>query len=176
VSSQKSHRSAKRVRTSDSPSTAATPAPSATERGLRAILLGILLLSMVGTGVELLLLEHTETFSQLIPLLCLAAGLVALLGAALRPTSFLLRLLQVVMAINVLSGLVGLYLHLKGNREFELEMYPTMQGFELFKESMMGATPALAPGAMAWLGLLGLAYTYRHPKLRETGAQPGGLE
>jgi len=40
-----------------------------------------------------------------------------------------------------------------------------MEGFELFKESMMGATPALAPGMMAHLGLLGLALTYRHPLL-----------
>jgi hypothetical protein len=163
------------VPTSDSTSAVKTPV-SPTERRLRTILLAILMISMAGTGMELLLLEHTETIWQVIPLLCLVAGLVALLGAALHPTRFLLRLLQGVMAVSVLSGLLGLYLHLKGNREFELEMYPTMRGFELFKNSMMGATPALAPGAMAWLGLLGLAYTYRHPKLRETGAQPGGLE
>ena len=32
-----------------------------------------------------------------------------------------------------------------------------------------GATPTLAPGAMVELGLLGLAYTYRHPALGSEG-------
>ncbi|MFB3131882.1 MAG: hypothetical protein ACE10K_05095, partial [Rhodothermales bacterium] len=49
--------------------------------------------------------------------------------------------------------------------EFELEMYPTLKGLELFWESIKGATPALAPGTMIQLGLLGWAYTYRHPAL-----------
>jgi hypothetical protein len=44
--------------------------------------------------------------------------------------------------------------------EFELEMYPGLSGLELFREAMKGATPALAPGTMTILGLLGLAYTY----------------
>jgi hypothetical protein len=30
---------------------------------------------------------------------------------------------------------------------------------------MSGAAPALAPGAMVQLGLLGLIYTFRHPAL-----------
>ena len=33
-------------------------------------------------------------------------------------------------------------------------------------ERLTGATPALAPGAMVQLGLIGLAYTFRHPALR----------
>jgi hypothetical protein len=49
--------------------------------------------------------------------------------------------------------------------EFELETYPSISGLALFKEAMMGATPALAPGTMIELGLIGLAYTYRHPLL-----------
>ena len=63
----------------------------------------------------------------------------------------------------VLSGVVGLWLHYHGNVEFELEMYPGLAGFELFRESVTGATPTLAPGTMLELGLLGLLYTYRHP-------------
>jgi hypothetical protein len=53
--------------------------------------------------------------------------------------------------------------------EFELEMYPSMRGFELVAKTMTGATPVLAPGTMALLGLIGLSYTYKHPSL-ETGA------
>jgi hypothetical protein len=55
--------------------------------------------------------------------------------------------------------------HYQGNMEFELETYPSISGLALFKEAMMGATPALAPGTMIELGLIGLAYTYRHPLL-----------
>jgi hypothetical protein len=53
--------------------------------------------------------------------------------------------------------------------EFELEMYPSMAGFELVRESMSGATPALAPGTMLVLALIGLTYSYRHPRLHVTG-------
>ena len=67
------------------------------------------------------------------------------------------------------SGVLGLYLHYRGNVEFELEMYSSLRGFELFWEALKGATPALAPAAMAHLGLVGLAYSYHHPLLTERG-------
>ena len=55
--------------------------------------------------------------------------------------------------------------------EFELEMYPDLAGWKLFKDSMMGATPALAPGAMVQIGLIGLAWTLRHPAFKPKDAQ-----
>ena len=64
-----------------------------------------------------------------------------------------------------MSGVVGLWLHYQGNTEFELEMYPSLEGLALFWEAIRGATPTLAPGTMLELGLLGLAYMYRHPVL-----------
>ena len=70
------------------------------------------------------------------------------------------------MAAFVIAGVAGVILHYRGNAEFELEMHPAVRGFDLFRDAMMGATPALAPGTMAQLGLLGLASTYRHPRLR----------
>jgi hypothetical protein len=45
-------------------------------------------------------------------------------------------------------------------------MYPDLAGWKLFKDSMMGATPALAPGAMLQIGLVGLAWTFRHPAFK----------
>ena len=69
------------------------------------------------------------------------------------------------MILFVLSGLVGLILHYQGNAEFELEMYPSLNGLELFWEAIRGATPTLAPGTMIQLGLLGWVYTIRHPQL-----------
>lgn len=139
---------------------------------LRALLLALFLAASLGTAAELLLLEHTESWEQLVPLAVLAAGLAAGVWVALRPTRPAVRLFQGVMAGFLLSGLVGLYLHYRGNVEFELEMYPSLDGFELFWKALRGATPALAPATMAWLGLLGLAFTYGHPAARAAGSEP----
>jgi hypothetical protein len=70
------------------------------------------------------------------------------------------------MVLSLASGFVGLLLHYRGNVEFELEMYPDLAGWKLFKDSMMGATPSLAPGAMMQIGLIGLAWTFRHPAFK----------
>ena len=72
---------------------------------------------------------------------------------------------QVLLIFFLLSGAVGLALHYRGNMEFEFEMYPALTGLDLFRETMAGATPALCPGTMLILGLLGLLYTFRHPIL-----------
>jgi hypothetical protein len=135
-------------------------------RTVRRILLAGLWLGISGTAVELLLLEHYEEWRQMIPLGLLAAGLLALVWHAVHRSAAPLRALQVLMLMFVIAGATGLLLHYRGNAEFELEMYPSKAGWELFRESMMGATPALAPGTMIQLALIGLAYSYRHPLLR----------
>ncbi len=66
------------------------------------------------------------------------------------------------MCTFLASGNLGLFLHYDGNVEFELEMYPEMEGWELVWEALTGATPALAPGGMVLLGLIGIAFSYRH--------------
>jgi hypothetical protein len=114
----------------------------------------------VVTLFELWLLGHTDGFWQRLPLAVLAVGLIAFAAEAVRPGARTRRALQIVMAAFVLCGLVGLGQHYSGNREFELEMYPTRHGLELFWETLRGATPALAPTAMAHLGLLGLLYCH----------------
>ncbi len=119
----------------------------------------------VGTGAELLLLGHTEDLWQWVPLVLMAASLVTLGWRVVAPGAGSLRVFRVTMILFVLSGVAGLWLHYTGNAEFELEMYPALQGFELFRESVTGATPTLAPGTMLGLGLLGLVYIYRHPAL-----------
>ena len=110
--------------------------------------MAILLMGLLGTGVELLLLEHTEGFWQWVPLLLIAIGLIVLSWGLLYPGRRNIRLLQGTMILFVLSGLVGLVLHYQGNAEFELEMYPSLKGLELFWEAIRGATPTLAPGTM----------------------------
>jgi hypothetical protein len=130
---------------------------------LRALLLGVFLLGALGTAAELVLLEHYEDPWQWAPLALLGAGLLAVGLLHARPTAALVRLVRALMGLFVASGAVGVALHLKGNVEFELEMQPSLAGLALAWEALRGATPALAPGTMLQLGLVGLAYTYRHP-------------
>jgi hypothetical protein len=133
---------------------------------LRLILLAVLGFGLVGLAIELLLLGHTEETPQWIPLITVALGLVASTVLAIRPSRKTVIAFRIAMTLFVIASLAGLYFHYTGNVEFELEMYPSMAGMELFKKSMTGATPALAPGMMAQLGLMGLAITWRHPALR----------
>jgi hypothetical protein len=134
-------------------------------------MLALVAFGAAGLVAELLLLEHWESTWQWTPLVLLAATLVVATRAAVRPAAGVLRALRAIMALCVLAGLAGVLLHYQGNVEFELEREGALRGWALFAESVRGATPALAPGAMAQLGLLGLAATWRHPALR--AASPG---
>jgi hypothetical protein len=61
-------------------------------------------------------------------------------------------------------------LHFQVNMEFQLEMDPALAGMALFRTAILAKSPpALAPGAMIQLGLIGLAYTFRHPALVPSG-------
>ena len=133
---------------------------------LRRLLLGLVVLGALGLEAELLLLEHYESAWQFTPLVLLGAALVAAVLVWRRPSPATVRFFQAVMALCVAAGAIGVFLHYDGNVEFELEREPLLGGLALFWEAVRGATPALAPGAMAQLGLLGLVYTYRHPALR----------
>ncbi len=136
---------------------------------LRQILLVLVLVGIGGLATELLLLDHTESFNQWIPLIALALGLVTALTVMVRPGHRSIRIFQWIMASFVIAGILGLYLHYRGNVEFALERYPEMRGLGLVWKALRGATPTLAPGALAQLGLLGLAFAYKHPALRERG-------
>ena len=132
----------------------------------RRILLAILLVGLAGITVELLLLNHVEDFYQLVPVVLSGVAALTAALAAQRPSPRTVRLFQGVMALLLLSGAVGVVLHFQVTMEFQLEMDPTLAGMALFKKAIVAkAPPALAPGAMTQLGLIGLAYTFRHPAL-----------
>lgn len=133
---------------------------------LRGALLGILVVGLIGVLAELLLLEHVEDYWQRAPVFLIVATLIVLAWHAGDRGPLSVRVLQGAMALFVTAGILGVMLHFKGNVEFELEMQPSARGLSLFGEAMMGATPILAPGTMMLLGLVGLAYTFRHPALR----------
>lgn len=137
----------------------------ATLATLRRLLLGILLFGLVGTATELLLIGHDEDAWQLIPLVVLA---IAILASLWMVTTRFTRstpatpLFRAAMVLLMLSGAMGSVLHYRANMEFKLDMDPSMGGFALFSSVVQAKSPpALAPGNMALLGLLGLACAFR---------------
>jgi hypothetical protein len=139
---------------------------------VRRMLGAMFLFGSIGTGAELVLLEHTEGVWQKAPVVLIAVGGALFAVLAFRPGAIGVRAFQVAMVLFVASGVYGVMLHYQGNVEFELEMQPGAGGVELFWEAMKGATPALAPGTMILLGALGLVYTYRHPAVQPEAVMP----
>ena len=133
---------------------------------LRQMLLALVFLGAAGLLVELGLLEHFDSVTQWIPLALLVVVLGATGAVYVRRGPGTVRFFQGVMALCVVTGVIGVWLHYRGNVEFELERDGSLGGLRLFWEAIRGATPALAPGALSQLGLVGLAYTFRHPTLR----------
>lgn len=130
---------------------------------MRLILMGALVLGLLGTLAELLLLEHFEGWQQWVPILLLGAGTMLAAVHGFRPSRHTVRSIRALMWAFIASGIVGTWLHYMGNADFELELDPALAALALFKASMLGATPVLAPGAMIQLGLIGMAWSFRHP-------------
>jgi hypothetical protein len=140
---------------------------AATLKALRRFVLAVYVMGVLGAAADLLLTAHVDGALQLIPLALLGAGAAVLLWHLARGGREGIRLHQAMMILFIVSGLVGTFLHLRANIEFELEMYPGLAGLELWWKAVQGASPpSLAPGAMIALGLLGLIYAYRHPASR----------
>ena len=129
------------------------------------LLLALVVIGIVGLEVELALLRHAESFSQWIPHVTLFIGLLTTAAIYFRPGARTLKAFQVMMIVFLLVGGLGVYFHLHGNVEFALERDPSLSGVRLLWKALRGASPALAPGALAQLGLLGLLYGYKHPAL-----------
>ncbi len=126
---------------------------------------------MVGMSLELVLLEHYDDFWQWTPFALFGTSTFALLWYGFSRHALAIRVFRTVMAAFIAGGALGVYLHYDSNAMFEREMSPEVLGWALFKEAIFGATPALAPGVMVQLGLLGLAFTIRHPALEAPRAQ-----
>jgi hypothetical protein len=132
---------------------------------LRRYLVATLLVGVVGLAFELLLIGHFDEWPQRVPIVLLPLGFGALAWRAIAGTPASVAVVRGLMAAFVLSGVIGIGLHYRGNEEFELEMYPSLSGFELAWQTLTGATPVLAPGSMALIGLVGLGATYGYPAL-----------
>jgi hypothetical protein len=135
--------------------------PSTTVDVLRRVIVGVLLLGMGGLFAELLLLAHYEDLLQRIPLAVLALGLMAMVLDVAVPRTWTSRLVQLAMAMFVVAGLLGMFFHFRGSREFQLEMDPALGGFDLVWHVLRAKSPpTLSPGTMVQMGILGLGYAY----------------
>ena len=131
---------------------------------IRRWLMGLFLFGLAGTAVELVLLGHYDGAWQLVPLVLMGAGLAEAWWLLTRPSPMGLRVWRGTMVTFLVAGALGVFLHYRGNLEFQIESDAHQTRWQLFWHVMRAkAPPALAPGVMMQLGLLGLIYGYRHP-------------
>jgi hypothetical protein len=133
---------------------------------IRRGLIFIFLFGVTGTAIELVLLEHLDGWKQWVPVALLALGVLQGAWVAIWPRPVALRAFNLLLATYLIAGAVGTWFHYAGNVEWELERTPEIAGLALFRAAMEGATPALAPGTMIQLGLIGLLFAWRHPALQ----------
>ena len=112
-----------------------------------------MLFTSLGMTLELLLLEHFESFYQAIPFIVLVVFIPGMLWVRSQKVKMLLSLLL------GLTGIIGMCFHLTSNRDFEKEMRPSLSGLDLFFETLTGALPVMAPGAFISLAIIGYIIT-----------------
>ena len=133
---------------------------------MRAVVLGLFVLGAGGTLVDLLLIGHYEDGWQLAPMFVLGVSVIVGVWAAATGAPVPVRLFQVTVALMMAAGAAGLWLHWQANQEFEREVSPSLTGAAFVWKALRGASPpSAAPGTLIHLGLLGLAYAWRHPAL-----------
>ena len=125
---------------------------------LKQVIVLAFLFMMIGTLLELYLLNHYEDTLQLIPVFCIAIALINSIFIYFKRSKVTFNIFKVVLFLTSLSGLYGVFLHLQANYEFEQEIKPTANFWELFLESISGAFPVLAPLSMVVLALIGYSY------------------
>lgn len=137
---------------------------------LRRLLLGLLLIGLLGSATELVLLKHYETGWMLLPFAAIALAVIAAVWRLARPSTRSVTWLRLAMLPLLVGGGLGMVLHYSGGLEFQADMDPTLSRWQLFwKVVRMQAPPALAPGILVQLGLLGLATSFRDPLARRPG-------
>ena len=121
----------------------------------------VLALGLIGSGTELLLLDHYEDAPQMIPLGLIAGALVLLVWHLFKPSPMNTVVFRGVMVLFLLAGIVGSVLHMQAAAEFQREMDPAIDRWTLLTKVVRAkAPPALAPGVMIQLGLIGLTFTF----------------
>lgn len=144
--------------------------PTAEEQ-LRRFLLVVAGLVFATTTAELALVEHDESFVQIIPYILCGSGIVVVAMLVWWPKRGVLLVSRVVLAVVALGSFYGWYEHVAHNLAFELEIRPNATTRDVLWDALAGASPLLAPGILALGSALAYAATYRHPAL--TKRPPG---
>ena len=128
---------------------------------ISTVILSVLMIGMAGLLAELMLIAHYEDATQWIPIALLAAGLVGVAADFVLARSWTQLLIQLTMVLVIAAGVLGVYFHYRGSREFQIEMDPQMRGTTLIWHVLRAKSPpTLAPGSMIQIGILGLGYAY----------------
>jgi hypothetical protein len=133
---------------------------------VRRLLLATLVVGLLGTEGELLLLKHTDGLYQLVPTVLIGVALLCIIWFGVSKSRQSLRAIQGVMIMFLASGILGTILHYIRNLTDARESDPSLSGKALYIDATMGSIPALAPGTMIQLGLIGLVFAFRHPVLQ----------
>jgi uncharacterized membrane protein HdeD (DUF308 family) len=149
----------------------ASPAESHLLFLIRRFILALFALGLAGISAELVVLRHYEDSWQLVPLFLLGFALAVVVWLLLERGAAPILALRMIAGFFVIAGVAGIILHYRANLEFQLDMDSSQHGWPLFLKVIHAqAPPALAPGAMAQLGLLGWLYTFRHPAISREGS------
>ena len=144
---------------------------------VRRALFAVLIFGLLGTGIELILIQHYEDTLQFVPIIVVAGAIAVALWHGLTRNAASVRVLQGTMALFIIAGGVGAGLHYRGGAQFQAELDPSQSHWQVFKKVMRAkAPPVLASGIMVQLGLVGLVYAYRHPALGSAGLRSSSME
>ncbi len=135
---------------------------------MRIALLALSAFIFFGTVFELILTEHYKTTTQFIPFVLSGLGFLSVLAVLIRPNRWTLRVMRWLMLIIILGSLFGIWEHLEGNFAFQFEMRPSATLKDVFWKALKGAAPLVAPGILAFSGLMALIATYFHPAIVES--------
>jgi predicted membrane channel-forming protein YqfA (hemolysin III family) len=136
------------------------PLEHPTAQTLRRFALALSVLGVVTTPIELVLMHHYNGKDQIMPFVFLGLAAIGIVAAWFRPSAKVLRGVRVLMVLVVLGSGIGVFEHLKANYRDATRGGAAPNLIELV---LTGFAPLLAPGILAQVGLLGLAFTYKHP-------------
>jgi hypothetical protein len=131
---------------------------------LRPLILVIMGIGTLGILGELLLLEHYRFDSQWIAVTLTVLTGVCSVTLVFNLNARVMRVVQLALLLVVLGSAFGVLEHVKTNYD-RMEKGSNVSGLSLIWQALKGSAPALAPGALAQLGLLGLLFTHKHPNL-----------
>jgi hypothetical protein len=137
---------------------------------LRRVLLALATMLLLGTLVELWLVNHTEDAIQWVPFVLCGLALVAILLYVLRKTPITIWFLRIVMTLMILGSGLGIYLHVSNNMALEREMHPNARSSQIWRKGFGGANPLLAPGILAISAILTLLASYKYDVVNSSSA------